>query len=105
MRVLSSPFLPINCMEVGRPSSVNPFNKVIDGCPEKLVGAENLTKGGISSMGDTACGGTAEIGGAGFGMPASMQFIGKKGEENTLIKVSSAYEKMTNWHKMRPLLD
>ena len=69
MRVLSSPFLPINCMEVGRPSSVNPFNKVIDGCPEKLVGAENLTKGGISSMGETACGGTAEIEGAGFGMP------------------------------------
>ena len=54
MRVFSSPFLPINCMEVGRPFSVNPFNKVIDGCPEKLVGAENLTKGGISSMGDTA---------------------------------------------------
>ena len=54
MRVLSAPFLPINCMEVGRPSSVNPFNKVIDGCPEKLVGAENLTKGGISSMGETA---------------------------------------------------
>ncbi len=39
------------------------------------------------------------------GLPTSMQFIGKKGEESTLIKISSAYEKMTNWHKMRPLLD
>ena len=39
------------------------------------------------------------------GLPTSMQFIGKKGEETTLIKVASAYETMTNWHKMRPLLD
>ena len=69
MRVFSSPFLPINCMDVGRPFSVNPFSRVIEGCPEKLVGAENLTKGGMSSIGDTACGGTAEIKGAGFGMP------------------------------------
>ena len=52
--MVSSPFLPINCIEVGRPASVNPLSKVIEGCPEKLVGAENLTSGGISSNGDTA---------------------------------------------------
>lgn len=39
------------------------------------------------------------------GLPTSMQFIGKKGDECLLIRAASAYEKITNWHKMRPLLD
>ena len=45
MRVFSSPFLPINCMDVGRPFSVNPFSRVIEGCPEKLVWSKFRTHG------------------------------------------------------------
>ena len=65
----SSPFFPINCIEVGSPSSVKPLINVMVGCPEKFVGAENRTNGAISSRGVIACGGTSLILGAGVGIP------------------------------------
>ena len=38
------------------------------------------------------------------GLPTAMQFIGRHGEEATLLRVAAAYEQATGWHKRRPLL-
>ena len=38
------------------------------------------------------------------GLPTAMQFIGRHGEEATLLRVAAAYEQATGWHKRRPTL-
>ena len=38
------------------------------------------------------------------GLPTAMQFIGRHGEEATLLRVAAAYEQATGWHKRRPPL-
>jgi amidase len=38
------------------------------------------------------------------GLPTSMQFIGRHGEEATIIRAAAAYERATEWHKRRPAL-
>ena len=35
------------------------------------------------------------------GLPTAMQFIGKLGDEQSLIRVAAGYEDITEWHKMR----
>jgi len=39
------------------------------------------------------------------GLPIGMQVIGKAYDENTVLQVGCAYEELTDWHKMAPLLD
>ena len=43
---------------------------------------------------------------AGFseGLPAGMQIIGKPFSEETLFRVSHAYQQVTDWHKQKPVL-
>jgi amidase len=38
------------------------------------------------------------------GLPTAMQFIGRHGDEATLIRVAEAYERATDWSKKRPSL-
>jgi Asp-tRNA(Asn)/Glu-tRNA(Gln) amidotransferase A subunit family amidase len=38
------------------------------------------------------------------GLPLSMQFIGRHGDEATLIRTAAAYESATDWHRQRPPL-
>ncbi len=36
------------------------------------------------------------------GLPLAMQFIGRHGEEATILRVGAAYERGTEWHRRRP---
>ena len=36
------------------------------------------------------------------GMPTAMQFIGKLGDESSIIRAAAGYEDLTEWHTMRP---
>ncbi|MGE0518231.1 MAG: amidase [Candidatus Binatia bacterium] len=36
------------------------------------------------------------------GLPTAMQFIGRHGDEATIIRAGAAYERATDWHKRRP---
>ena len=36
------------------------------------------------------------------GMPTAMQFIGKLGDESSIIRAAASYEDLTKWHTMRP---
>lgn len=36
------------------------------------------------------------------GLPTAMQFIGRRGDEATIIRAAAAYERATEWHKRRP---
>jgi amidase len=38
------------------------------------------------------------------GLPTAMQFIGRHGDEATIIRAAAAYERATEWHKRRPPL-
>lgn len=38
------------------------------------------------------------------GLPTAMQFIGKHGDEKSLIRVAAGYEDITDWHNRRPNL-
>ena len=38
------------------------------------------------------------------GLPTAMQFIGRHGEEATLLRVAAAYERATSWQQRRPPL-
>ena len=38
------------------------------------------------------------------GLPLAMQFIGRHGDEATLIRAAAAYESVTDWHRRRPAL-
>ncbi|MSR13916.1 MAG: amidase [Gammaproteobacteria bacterium] len=38
------------------------------------------------------------------GLPTAMQFIGRHGDEATIIRAAAAYERATDWHKRRPPL-
>ncbi len=38
------------------------------------------------------------------GMPLAMQFIGRRGDEATIVRIAAAYEQATEWHKRRPHL-
>lgn len=38
------------------------------------------------------------------GLPTAMQFIGRHGDEASIIRAAAAYEAMTDWHKRRPAL-
>jgi amidase len=38
------------------------------------------------------------------GLPLAMQFVGRHGEEATLIRAAAAYEGATEWHRRRPPL-
>lgn len=38
------------------------------------------------------------------GLPTAMQFIGRHGDEATILRVAAAYERATEWHKRRPVL-
>ena len=37
------------------------------------------------------------------GMPTGMQFIGRHGDESSIIRAAAAYEKLTDWQKHKPL--
>lgn len=37
------------------------------------------------------------------GLPLAMQFIGRDGDEATLVRAAAAYEAATDWHCWRPL--
>lgn len=39
------------------------------------------------------------------GLPTAMQFIGRLGDEATIMRVGTAYERATEWHRRRPALD
>jgi Asp-tRNA(Asn)/Glu-tRNA(Gln) amidotransferase A subunit family amidase len=41
----------------------------------------------------------------GGGMPISLQIIGGLFDEHTVLEVGHAYERATDWHKKRPVLD
>ena len=36
------------------------------------------------------------------GLPLSIQIIGRRGEESTVMQAGYAYEQATEWHKQRP---
>ena len=36
------------------------------------------------------------------GLPVGMQIIGKSFSEETLLKISYAYQQVTDWHKQQP---
>jgi len=36
------------------------------------------------------------------GLPLSVQFVGRYFEDATVLRVAAAYERGTEWHKMRP---
>lgn len=38
------------------------------------------------------------------GLPTAMQFIGRHGDEATIIRAAAAYERATEWHTRRPAL-
>lgn len=38
------------------------------------------------------------------GLPTAMQFIGRLGDEATILRIAGAYERATGWHRRRPLL-
>ena len=38
------------------------------------------------------------------GLPTAMQFIGRHGDEASIIRAAAAYEAMTDWHRRRPAL-
>ena len=38
------------------------------------------------------------------GLPLAMQFIGRHGDEASIIRAAAAYEGATDWHKRRPVL-
>jgi len=39
------------------------------------------------------------------GLPTAMQFIGRLGDEAMIMRVAAAYERATEWHRRRPVLD
>lgn len=39
------------------------------------------------------------------GLPTAMQFIGRLGDEATILRVAAAYEGATGWHKRRPVIE
>ena len=39
------------------------------------------------------------------GLPTSMQFIGRLGDEATVLRIGATYERATGWHRRRPPLD
>jgi len=38
------------------------------------------------------------------GLPTAMQFIGRRGDEATILRAAAAYERATEWHRRRPPL-
>jgi len=38
------------------------------------------------------------------GLPTAMQFIGRPGDEATILRMAAAYEGATGWHKRRPVV-
>ncbi len=38
------------------------------------------------------------------GLPTAMQFIGRLGDEATILRIAGAYERATGWHRRRPVL-
>jgi aspartyl-tRNA(Asn)/glutamyl-tRNA(Gln) amidotransferase subunit A len=39
---------------------------------------------------------------SGAGLPLSVQFVGRYFEDATVLRVAGAYERDTEWHKLRP---
>jgi aspartyl-tRNA(Asn)/glutamyl-tRNA(Gln) amidotransferase subunit A len=39
---------------------------------------------------------------ASTGLPTSVQFVGRYFDEATVLRVASAYERATGWHKKKP---
>jgi len=39
------------------------------------------------------------------GLPLSLQIIGRRFEDATVLRVGHAYEQSTDWHRRRPPLD
>jgi Asp-tRNA(Asn)/Glu-tRNA(Gln) amidotransferase A subunit family amidase len=36
------------------------------------------------------------------GLPLSMQLVGKNGQDATVLRAAAAYERVTEWYKLRP---
>ena len=89
------------------PASPRPAQRR-DDSPPPWPGSPAALAAMVRYSAPTGCGGhpaiTVPYGFTADGLPTAMQFIGRRGDEATILRVAAAYERATGWHRRRPSL-
>ena len=103
--LLANIFTRVDCLVF--PATPAPAPPQADMPPDMLLQPE-LVPGLVRYTGPTDMTGhpslTVPNGFTPEGLPTAMQFIGRMGDEATVLRVGAAYEGATAWHKRRPVL-
>jgi aspartyl-tRNA(Asn)/glutamyl-tRNA(Gln) amidotransferase subunit A len=83
------------------PSRPVPSTKVTEEFPSAIRGAGKDLMGAIGNLAGLPAISVPD-GFTEHGVPTGMQFVGRPHDENTILAVAGAYQRMTSWHLRHP---